>query len=199
VLFTPSLQDSMNLFPIPQPAYNLSFIFPIIEKLEMIKSNRIKFLKNPHIIQLNEVIIGISNFELFEEMKQQSSFSKYGVLPIIESILKQRSFYPLLPLKADEKEKKDYKSTILDYSKLESLSFDVIPDIFIYPNKNLAYAKDYHKNLFIHPGCVCPSNLNSNSKVKGTYTRMFIFPNSKYTGLDVISRVKVEKISIEEN
>ncbi len=189
VLILPALDDVISYYPLPQPPYDLNFINT--SHLEMIRDGRMKFISNPSVIQVNEIIIGVSNFEYFEEVKQQSNFEKKGINPILNSILKIRSFYPLIPFKSEDG---TLKSTIIDYTQLEKLQFlDVIPDIFIYPNKNLAYAKSHHKSLFIHPGCVCP-NLGN----KGNFVRIYAYPNTKLTGLDVINRVKVEKIVIEQ-
>lgn len=158
----------------------------------MVNDGRIKFISNPSVIQINEIIIGISNFEYFEEIKQQSNFEKKGITPVLNSILKQRNFYPLIPFKSEEGIQ---KSSIIEYTQLDKLQFlDVIPDLFIYTNKNLAYAKSHHKSLFIHPGCICPST----GSMKGTYVRFFAYPNTKFTGLDVINRIKVEKVVIEQ-
>lgn len=159
----------------------------------MIKANRIIFLSNPQIFQLNDMIFGVANFDYYNEIKTQSNF-KQGVIPIMDSILRQRNFYPLIPFKFNEKDSKNY--TFIDYSQAEKLTFDVIPDIFIYPNKGLAYAKDSNKSVFVNPGCVCPAQ--EKNSLKGSFVKIYSYPPSKISGNDVMNRIKIEKVNIEE-
>ena len=176
----------------------------------MIQSNRIQFISNPHTVQINEAILGITNFEYFSEVKGHSNFESKGINPIIETILTQRNYYPLIPFKIESEERErdgrtkvNYENTasIIDISQTEKLLFEIIPDIFIYPNRGLAsvFKKDNTKNIFISPGCVNPVNDKTNkSSMKGSYVNLYLYPVSKTTGFDICNRLKVEKINIEE-
>lgn len=165
--------------------------------LSIYQEDRLHFLSNPATINLNEVIIGICNCEYFEEVKQQSSFKTNNINSVFNTILTQRSYYPLIPYKCDDKD--DKNSTIIEQSQLDRLQLEVIPDIFIYPNKSITYAKDFFpesKSVFVHPGSVCAS-ADKPESFKGNYIRMFVYPNTK-TDLDIYKRLKIEKVIIEE-
>ena len=71
-----------------------------------------------------------------------------GIAPIIDSILIQRNFYPVLPFKVDEENK--YKNTNVSLENLKYMSFDIVPDLFIYPNKSmsLCFKSEKSKNIF---------------------------------------------------
>ena len=161
----------------------------------MYKSKRLRFIGNPQLIQINEIILGISNYELIDEILSNSlkSSKTSNVDLILDSILKQRSFMPILPLKKED----DSTSINVDYRKMSNLFFSTVPDIFITPFKNIPLGKKSNNSLFVNP-----SSLITHSKTKGdilgSYLSMWIYPVNTLSGSNILNRIRVDKINIEE-
>lgn len=81
------------------------------------------------------------------------------------------------------------------------MSFDIVPDLFIYPNKSmsLCFKSEKSKNIFLNPGVICPDKESKETRnLKGSFTKIFIYPANN-SNSDLINRIKIEKVTIEEN
>ena len=198
-----------NFFPIPQPEYNLSFLN--INDLEIVKQGRLNLVGNPELIQINEILIGITNYEMLAEILSNCvKENKNSMMDLIfDSYLKQRSFFPILPNLPKEFDFSTEENVIstnysevnipLEIKQLNKTHFEYIPDIIITPFKNVPFAKKSKDTVFINPLKVINCNYNSNTSNKeiGSYVSLYVFPPSK-SGTKVHERLLVDKVSISE-
>lgn len=190
------MNDITNFYPLPQPSFDARYINT---NFEIFNDNRLIFVSNPQFVKLNEVILGICNFDCFSDLKKCSNFENLGIAPILDSILTQRNFYPVIPFKIDEENRN--KNTIVSLENIKYMNFDIVPDLFIYPNKSMAlcFKSEKSKNIFLNPGVVCPDKESKESRhIKGSFTKIFIYPGNN-TNSDLINRIKIEKVTIEES
>jgi hypothetical protein len=151
----------LNYYPLPQPAYNLSLL-KSISNLDITKKSKLKLIGNPQTFLLNEMIVGVANFDVVRDMISGSIRSP-GKIPLdssLEMILQQRSFYPILPniVNTDENDKME-KIITIDERKLQDLHFNPVPDLIITPVSTInPFIKKINSTLFINPGSLMKGN-----------------------------------------
>lgn len=185
----------MSVYPIPQPSYDTQFLN--INDLEIVKQKRLNFIGNPEIIQINELIIGITNYELLHNILSNSvKKNNSNTLDLLlESFLKQRSLMPIIPsiIKDDDSR----ESTIpVDVKKLNNIHFEVLPDIVITPFKKVQFARKNQDTIFINPYKVV--NANEENQELGSFVNIYLLPPSK-NGTKVNKRLIVDKVKISDN
>lgn len=165
-----------------------------ITHLEIFKQGRLKLNSNPQIFQLNEIILGIANFDVVKEMISSSlrSNNKIPLDATLENIVLQRSFMPMLPSDSGENLSSHDKLLNLDYRKMPSLHFEVVPDIVITPSILPPFVKTLNNTLFINPSTAMKGNS------LGSFIRMFVFPPSQFTGTSVFPRLKIDLCNIQD-
>ena len=131
--------------------------------LEIVKRQKVsscikqlKLIGNPQTFQLNEMIIGVANFDVVKDMISNSirNSNKTPLDSSLDMLLQQRSFYPVLPnLVNSEENDKMEKIITVDERKLQDLHFAFVPDVIITPASNInPYIKKVNSTLFINPG-----------------------------------------------
>lgn len=193
IVIIPSVKDILNIYPIPQPKYDSKLVN--IEKYELFKRKRLNFIGNPQIIKINEVIFGVTNYEMIDEILSNSvkSTKTSNIDQVLDSVLKQSSFLPVLPMK-----KENFQSNLLlEYREFEKLVIETIPDVYITPFKNIPLAKKSNSSIFINP--LSAVYKSRNSEVLGSYINMYVYPNSKILGTSVVNRIRVDRVVIEED
>jgi DNA polymerase alpha subunit B len=178
IILCPSLSDATNYYPLPQPAFNFKDN-KTINNLEIVnKKKRLKLIGNPQIFQLNEVILGVANFDVINNVIANSLMSpeKKPTQSSLEMLLAQRSFYPILAnsVNTDEVDKIE-KNIIVDYRKLENLSMkEMMPDIIITPSAIPPFVRKINSTICINPGSIYKGN------ILGTFAKLAIFPPSVF-------------------
>lgn len=144
---------------------------------------------NPAMIQLNDVSVGIVNTDVIKDMcintcvknpapePGAQAQSKPKIDLVLQSILQQRSFYPLYPAGA---------GAPVEWEQYKGLMFDQTPDILITPSDLMLFAKvsfnfiTFYISFFILQnieGCIC---INPGAMYKGasagTYATLTIDP-----------------------
>lgn len=107
---------------------------------------------NPNIFNVNEMIIGMANFDFTKEMVSNhvKSPNKIPMEASLEMILNQKTFFPLLPSSLNSTEEE--KCIILDYSKLNYLRINETPDIIITTSEMSTYFRKINSTLFVYLG-----------------------------------------------
>ena len=111
---------------------------------------------------------------------------------VLESVILQRSYFPLLPTVISQEENDpNEKAIILDYRKCEHLSFlKFIPDIIISPSLLQPIAKQSKNTLFINPGFIFKGeNL-------GSYASLSIYCPNNNNDLDILKRIKSDIVKL---
>lgn len=113
---------------------------------------------NPNTFSVNEMIVGIANFDFTKEMIR-ANITNPNKIPIdscLEMILSQKSYFPLLPslIYQDDSD----KTIILDYSKLNNLRINETPDIVFTTSSMKPFAKKIYSTLFINSGSFYKGN-----------------------------------------
>ena len=196
ILICPGISDNENFYPIPQPPFdkiNDSFKGSKIGE----DGAEILFISNPQIFQLNEVFIGIANFDTIKDTIMNSFHSKEldTIEKACEMILYQKNFYPILPNTLLQNYENNQERIItIDLSQYKYLNFDNFetpPDIILTNSLMKTFAKKIHGTVFINCG----------SFVKGkNYGEMAkITLHNAFKGTDINKRLKVEFININPN
>lgn len=196
ILICPGISDIENFYPIPQPPFdkiNDSFKGSKIGK----DGAEIIFISNPQIFQLNEVFIGIANFDTIKDTIMNSLHSELlnTVDKACEMILYQKNFYPILPNTIMQNYEDNQDRTItVDLSQYKYLNFDnydTPPDIILTNSLMKTFAKKIHGTVFINCG----------SFVKGkNYGEIAkITLHNAFKATDIYKRLKVEFININPN
>ena len=120
--------------------------------------------------------------------------SKPPLDSVLESLILQRSYFPLLPtvINQDENDNNE-KAIIVDYRKCEHLSFlKFIPDIIISPSLLQPIAKQSKNTLFINPGFIFKGdNL-------GSYASLNIHCPNNNNELDILKRIKSDLVKLNK-
>jgi len=95
---------------------------------------------NPATIQLNDITVGIVNTDVVKDMcinmciknPAEGGPPKTKIELVLQSILQQRSFYPLYP---------GSLNTPVEWEQYRHLMFDRTPDILITPSDLMLFAK----------------------------------------------------------
>lgn len=172
-----------------------------MDNLTIYKNKRISFISNPQLIQVNEVIIGVTNYELIQEILNQS-FKISNMLPNIDltldSILKQRSLMPILSHKVKDEEDDKSTSTInVDYRKMKHFYFATIPDLILAPFKNVPLFKKSSNSIFVNPSSVIANTINQGD-ILGSFVRIYVFAPDKNLGTSILNRLRIDRVNIEE-
>lgn len=157
-ILIPHTSDISNPhIPYPQPSFN--------RKILGLNKN-FKCFPNPSCFNINELSFGISNTDIFRDLKDipTPESNSNRIERIFEHILYQRQFYPVNPSPMLLN-----KTTFpIDTSYLGLTEFDdELPEIFILPSVVKAFAKIVKNTLVINPGSFLRSDGN-----KGTYSLM---------------------------
>ena len=107
---------------------------------------------------------------------------------VIESIILQRSYFPLLPSVVNQEDlETNEKAIIVDYRKCNHLSFlNFIPDIIISPSALNPFAKQSKNTLFVNPGFIFKGD------GLGSYANISINCPQNSKDLEILKRIKVE-------
>ncbi|CCH44807.1 hypothetical protein BN7_4376 [Wickerhamomyces ciferrii] len=183
IILIPSLKDSISKHAAyPQDSYDK-------KQLQLSSTKNIKNFPNPSIFQINEILIGVSNNDIFKDLKDINKGSPAGENRfdrISNHIIQQRRFYPSFPgsksqrkitsSNDDEDEFEFLPSSELDVPYLGLSEFnDVLPDILIIPSELRFFARVVKNTLVINPG-------------------VFMRPNSSGT----LAQITIEKPKIDE-
>jgi len=193
IVLIPSVKDIVNIYPIPQPKYNMTLLN--MDKYELYKKRRMSLIGNPQIIKINEVIFGVTNYEMIDEILSNSikSTRQSNIDQVLDSILKQTSFLPVLPIKKEN----DQSNILLEYREYSNLLIDTIPDVYITPFKNIPLAKKSNSSLFINP--ISAITKSKHGETLGSYINMYVYPNNKLVGTSIMNRIRVDRVIIEES
>ena len=147
ILIAPSLSDELNYFPLPQPSFN-----QIIKDLNY---DKIEFIPNPSIIQINELYFANINYDIIAEINQNSIRSN-RISPIessLEMLFYQRSLFPVLPntIYINDSDKID-KVLTFDITQEKYFKMEPIPDIIIINSGMTNFAKKICNNIVINSG-----------------------------------------------
>lgn len=146
-------------------------------------------IANPQTAFINNIIFGIANFDVTKEIISNSlKGNKAPIDAVTESIILQRSYFPILPSVVNNEEL-DYVEKSIKYEcrKLKQLSFqNFIPDIIITPSLLQTFAKPTKTTLFINPGMIFKGDS------LGSYASINIYRPTNQNDLEIMKRVKVE-------
>ena len=186
IILTPSLNDVINYYPLPQPSY---------DKLYEINNNnnQIKFISNPQIFQINEIIFSISNFDFIQNINNNCirSSNKIPIDSACEMILNQRNFYPVLNNTISEENENNLdKNIFYEFSQYNHLMYDIQPDILITNSNLINFSKKIYNTMFINPGSLFKG------KAIGSFLRITTFPPTKT--LEILKRVKIDVIKVKK-
>lgn len=177
VIIVPSTSEVSHMYPMPQPPLEgKQFQFT-----KMKLGNHMPVLtSNPSVIQINDVSVGIVNTDVIKDMCINTCVKNPAAEPgaqpqnrpkidlVLQSILQQRSFYPLYPAGA---------GAPIEWEQYKALMFEQTPDILITPSDLMLFAKNIE-------GCIC---INPGSMYKGasagTYATLTIDPLVRTTML----------------
>jgi len=139
IIIVPSTNEITHIYPLPQP--------PMSEKsFSSIKNNNMPYLSsNPATFTLNDISVGIINTDIIKDMcinmciktppvdsDQSAQPNKPKIEIVLQSILQQKSFYPLYP---------GSLATPIEWEQYHGLMFEKTPDILIAPSDLLLFAK----------------------------------------------------------
>ena len=153
IVMVPSTNEISHIYPLPQP--------PLSERAfmntKMRKDNSIPVLtSNPATFEVNDVSVGIINTDVIKDMcinmciknppadqQQQQAANKPKIELVLQSILQQRSFYPLYP---------GSLVTPIEWEQYKGMMFSKTPDILITPSDLMLFAKNIEGCICINPG-----------------------------------------------
>ncbi|CAM9011909.1 unnamed protein product [Wickerhamomyces anomalus] len=152
IILIPSLKDSISKHSAyPQDSIDRKFY-------QLTKN--FKPFPNPSIFQINETLIGVSNNDIFKDLKdinkgEPNNINRFD--RISNHIIEQRRFYPSFPgstkVKRVDDEDEYSPTSELDVPYLGLTEFgDVIPDILIIPSDLRFFARVVKNVLVINPG-----------------------------------------------
>lgn len=156
VIMVPSLKDAtINHAAYPQNSF---------DRKQLQLGKNFKCFTNPSMFQVNEVNIGVSNNDIFKDLKDVTK-GDYALENRFERIsnhvIQQRRFYPLFPgvskIKKSKINGEDFEEvqpgSNLDVPYIGLADFnDIIPDILIMPSDLRFFAKIVKNVLVINPG-----------------------------------------------
>jgi DNA polymerase alpha subunit B len=157
VVIIPSTNEIIHTYPLPQPAMTANF-----GKLQVLRAT------NPAFIQLNDVSVGVINTDVIKDMclntcikNPPNQEAKPKIDLVLQSMLQQRSFYPLYP---------GSPNTPIEWDQWNALAMPETPDILIAPSDLMLFAKNIE-------GCICvnPGTLYKGA-VAGNYASITIDP-----------------------
>ena len=141
VVLVPSTSEVNHMYPMPQPPLGIKSF----DKTKMRAGDKMPVLtSNPTMIQLNDVSVGIVNTDVIKDMcintcvknpapeQGKAPQSRPKIDLVLQSILQQRSFYPLYPAGA---------GAPIEWEQYKGLMFDQTPDILITPSDLMLFAK----------------------------------------------------------
>ena len=187
ILITPSLNDVINYYPLPQPSYDK--LYNEINN----NNNQIKFISNPQIFQINEIIFSISNFDFIQNINNNCirSSNKIPIDNACEMILYQRNFYPVLNNTISEENENNLdKNIYYEFSQYNHLMYDIQPDILITNSNLVNFSKKIYNTLFINPGSLFKG------KAIGSFLRITTFPPTRT--LEILKRIKIDVIKVKK-
>ena len=193
IIITPSLNDVINYYPLPQPSYDKIYKEINNNFYNNLNNNKIKFISNPQIFQINEIIFSISNFDFIQNINNNCirSSNKIPIDNACETILNQRNFYPVLNNTINEENENNLdKNIFFEFSQFKYLMYDIQPDILITNSGLISFAKKIYNTMFINPG-----NLFKGKNL-GSFLRITTFPPTKT--LDILKRVKIDIIKVKQ-
>ena len=186
IIITPSLNDVINYYPLPQPSYDKLYN-------EINNNNQIKFISNPQIFQINEIIFSISNFDFIQNINNNCirSSNKIPIDNACEMILYQRNFYPVLNNTISEENENNLdKNIYYEFSQYNHLMYDIQPDILITNSNLVNFSKKIYNTLFINPGSLFKG------KAIGSFLRITTFPPTRT--LEILKRIKIDVIKVKK-
>lgn len=152
VILIPSLKDSVSKHAsYPQDSFDRKYLN---------LGKNFKCFPNPSIFQLNEALIGVSNNDIFKDLKDvvagdASQVNRFD--RIANYIIQQRKFYPLFPgsIRSRKRKSSSLEAVVsselnIPYSGLTEFG-SVIPDILILPSDLKFFAKVIKNVLIINP------------------------------------------------
>ena len=187
ILITPSLNDVINYYPLPQPSYD-----KLYNEIN-VNNNQIKFISNPQIFQINEIIFSISNFDFIQNINNNCirSSNKIPIDNACEMILYQRNFYPVLNNTISEENENNLdKNIYYEFSQYNHLMYDIQPDILITNSNLVNFSKKIYNTLFINPGSLFKG------KAIGSFLRITTFPPTRT--LEILKRIKIDVIKVKK-
>ncbi len=107
---------------------------------------------NPNTFHINEIIVGVANFDFSKEMIN-SSYKSQNKIPMdssLEMILSQRSYFPLLPIFVNSIDNE--RNITLEYTKLNNIRINETPDIIFTTSELRAFYKKINNTIFINLG-----------------------------------------------
>jgi len=111
-----------------------------------------KMICNPNTFHINEIIVGVANFDFSKEMIN-SSYKSQNKIPMdssLEMILSQRSYFPLLPIFVNSIDNE--RNITLEYTKLNNIRINETPDIIFTTSELRAFYKKINNTIFINLG-----------------------------------------------
>jgi DNA polymerase alpha subunit B len=186
VVLIPSLKDAVSKHAAyPQDSF---------DRKQLQLGKNFKCFTNPSMFQVNEINIGVSNNDIFRDLKDVSKGDlamENRFERISNHVIEQRRFYPLFPGVTKTKKTKvngeDFEEILpgsnLDIPFLGLTEFnDIIPDILIIPSELRFFAKIVKNVLIINPGSLMKFNS------RGSIVNISI----KEPDLDQLTRVEGE-------
>lgn len=157
IILIPSLKDAISKHAAyPQDS---------LDRKALQLTKNFKSFPNPSIFQINEILLGVSNNDVFKDLKDvnKGEFLKTNRFDrIANHIIQQRRFYPVFPGSSSMKKRKigendevveNSPAAELDVPYLGLSEFgDVIPDILIVPSELRFFARVVKNVLIINPG-----------------------------------------------
>ena len=194
ILICPGISDNENFYPVPQPPFDKINDDLLYMNKKGAGGSEIIFISNPQIIQINEALLGVANFDVIKDIIFNSIHSQEinTVDKACEMILYQKNFYPVLPNTIQQSyENNQEKIVTVDLSQYEYLRIDKYessPDIILTNSAMKTFAKKIHGTVFVN----CGSFIKG--KNFGEIAKITLHDPSKDT--DVNKRLKVEFIKI---
>ena len=170
----------------PQPSYDKLYN-------EINNNNQIKFISNPQIFQINEIIFSISNFDFIQNINNNCirSSNKIPIDNACEMILYQRNFYPVLNNTISEENENNLdKNIYYEFSQYNHLMYDIQPDILITNSNLVNFSKKIYNTMFINPGSLFKG------KAIGSFLRITTFPPTRT--LEILKRIKIDVIKVKK-
>lgn len=159
VILIPSLKDSIsNHAAYPQDSF---------DRKKLLLPKNFKSFPNPSIFQINEFVVGVSNNDIFRDLKDVNRGDEFVKLNRFERlaghIIEQRRFYPFFPGSSKSRKRKinnlsgevveQLPASDLDVPYLGLSEFnETVPDILIIPSELRFFAKIVKNVLIINPG-----------------------------------------------
>lgn len=195
ILITPSVNDEINYFPLPQPDYNTLMIS--LDKKNSLKEKfkeKMLFISNPKIVYINEMIFAVANYDIIKDITSNSIRGKKTPIEYsMEYILTQRSLYPILKntIPFEENDNLD-KVNVVDISQISKFYFNQLPDVILTTSVMNTMAKRFCNTLFVNPGMMYKGFS------LGSFAKITIYPPDSKRGTNIIDRIKVDMCKIKE-